>query len=205
MPAQAGRERRLPARPGRRARRPGPAQVPAAPAAVLARVPLPRRQQPAGNHQSRTAQPDRRRLTRHHPKTIMVIYKMDAHPGFGRHRVCDRYVGLTRFAVPGLVWLCVLQPDQKHAGQRHANASPRLRAARLGTQCTTIQVPSELPRLEDDLTAARSRLPRAARSPWRPSLPSGRWSCRRRSAPQARLPAPVRYEASRAALAAIVV
>ena len=52
--------------------------------------------------------------------------------------------------VAGLVWLCVLQPDQKHAGQRHADASPRLGAARLGTQCTTRQVPSELPHLKDD-------------------------------------------------------
>jgi hypothetical protein len=90
--------------------------------------------------------------------------------------------------VAGPVWLCALQPDQKHAGQRHADASPRLRAARLGTQCTTRQVPSELPRLEDDLAAARSRLPRAAQSPWRRSLPSGRWSSRQRSAPRARLP-----------------
>ena len=44
---------------------------------------LPRRKQPAGNHLPRTAQPDSRRLTRQHPKTIMVTYKMDAHPGFG--------------------------------------------------------------------------------------------------------------------------
>ena len=41
---------------------------------------LPRRKQPAGNHQPRTAQPDSRRLTRQHPKTIMVTYKMDAPP-----------------------------------------------------------------------------------------------------------------------------
>jgi hypothetical protein len=180
------------------------------------------------------------------------IRRLGARGGVRHIRRADAFL-----LVAGLVWLCALQPDQKHAGQRHADASPRLRAARLGTQCTTIQVLSELARLEDDLAAARSRLPRAARSPWRRSLPSGRWSCRQRSAPRpacraprpagpggpwspraparafrpaagrrarrrrpragprrrarpsrasrrAAPPAPVRYEASRAAVAAIV-